>query len=224
MPRALYRTEMTEISVAAVFANLAAPPALAGQPAPTALASLPAPPTLASQTGPTAVLANLVALTTLASPLVAAAFMLFVLAAVALTAIDLREYRLPDKILLPTIASILVLFLLAAHVNEADAINLQRGLVGALLSTALHLALHLIARQALGFGDVKLAGLIGLVTGWIGFGVWATAAVSSFLLAGGAVLILLLRKTATRNTHIAFGPFMLLAANAALVGEVARAG
>jgi leader peptidase (prepilin peptidase) / N-methyltransferase len=61
----------------------------------------------------------------------------------------------------------------------------------------------------MGFGDVKLAGVLGLFTAWLGWGVWAVGLFLGFFLGGlfGAALIALRRGG--RKTAVPFGPFML---------------
>lgn len=69
-------------------------------------------------------------------------------------------------------------------------------------------------QEALGFGDVKLAALIGLLAGWPGT---ATALVAAAVLGAGGSVLLLGLSTATRRTYIPFGIFLSLGAALALV-------
>jgi leader peptidase (prepilin peptidase)/N-methyltransferase len=64
----------------------------------------------------------------------------------------------------------------------------------------------------LGLGDVKLAAVVGLVTGWLGWGIAVVAAFLGFLLGGLAGVALVLAGRAGRRTAIPFGPFMLAGA------------
>lgn len=153
----------------------------------------------------------------IADALIFAAFVVFVLVAVALSIVDLRTFRLPDRLLLPAIAAIAVLFA-AAGATIGDTQNLERALMIASVNTFIHLGLHLANGSALGFGDVKLAALIGLTTGWLGTNAWLVALAGSFLAAGCAVIMLMAKRLATATTEIAFGPWMLLAATAAIIG------
>ena len=90
----------------------------------------------------------------------------------------------------------------------------------ALYMVYLVLALVSPGGGGLGLGDVKLAGVLGLLLGWLG---WRPAIVSIFaaFLTGGVIaLILLLSGCATRSSHMAFGPCMILGAWVALMFPV----
>src|SRR5512144_1614065 len=75
-----------------------------------------------------------------------------------------------------------------------------------------------IDEEALGFGDVNLCGIIGLLLGWPGI----TAGLTFTILLGGAgSLIYLIYSLVTRRYHafqaIPYGPFLALAAMLALM-------
>jgi leader peptidase (prepilin peptidase)/N-methyltransferase len=69
----------------------------------------------------------------------------------------------------------------------------------------------------MGFGDVKLAGVLGMYLAYLGFGELVVGAFLGFLFGGvlGGGLMMLGR--AGRKTKIPFGPFMLLGAFAAIL-------
>ena len=72
----------------------------------------------------------------------------------------------------------------------------------------------------MGFGDVKLAGVLGLAAGWLGWGSWAVALFLGFFLGGLFGLALVARGRGGRKTAVPFGPFMLLGTLiAVLAGE-----
>jgi leader peptidase (prepilin peptidase)/N-methyltransferase len=62
----------------------------------------------------------------------------------------------------------------------------------------------------MGFGDVKLAFLLGLYLGWLGWGALIVGAFFGFL--SGALIgaLLMMFGGAGRKTKIPFGPFMLI--------------
>ena len=64
----------------------------------------------------------------------------------------------------------------------------------------------------MGFGDVKLAGVIGLLLGFLGWGTLIVGAFSAFLLGGLFGIALLLVRKANRKSGIPFGPWMLAGA------------
>lgn len=68
----------------------------------------------------------------------------------------------------------------------------------------------------MGFGDVKLAGLVGMAAAARGWEAWVVAAVAGQLLAALYALALLLTRRASRDTEFPLGPFMLLGALAAV--------
>jgi len=72
----------------------------------------------------------------------------------------------------------------------------------------------------LGFGDVKLAGLLGLLLGWLGWGAVVVSVLAAFVIGGVIAMILLIARRASRSSHIAFGPAMILGAWVALMFPV----
>jgi leader peptidase (prepilin peptidase)/N-methyltransferase len=61
----------------------------------------------------------------------------------------------------------------------------------------------------LGLGDVKLAGLLGLVADWLGVGAWVLAMVAPFLLAAPVAVLTLGRAPGRPGQPIPLAPFML---------------
>lgn len=136
---------------------------------------------------------------------------------VALALIDLEVRRLPNALVLPSYPVVLLLLGAAAAV-ERDAGSIARAVAGGAALFGLYFLLALAYPAGMGFGDVKLAGLLGLGLGWLGWDSLVVGAFAGFLLGGlvGAALIAVRR--AGRKTAIPFGPFMLLGA---LLGVVA---
>jgi leader peptidase (prepilin peptidase) / N-methyltransferase len=138
------------------------------------------------------------------------AYLYLAAVAVALAAIDLDVMRLPDKIVLPSYAVAAALFLpavLAGHSWSGAA----RGLIAAALLYALYFGLAVLPR-GMGGGDVKLAPLLGLYLGWLGWSSVAVGAFAGFLLGGLVGALLMLLKRADRGSRIPFGPYMLAGA------------
>jgi leader peptidase (prepilin peptidase)/N-methyltransferase len=146
-------------------------------------------------------------------PALLPAYLFFGSLAVALALIDLDVRRLPDVLVLPAYPLLAVLLLLGADRSDL----LRAGIAGALLF-GFYLLVATLAPRGMGFGDVKLAGLVGAAVGYVSWGAFLTGAFGAFLLGAlaGAALIALGR--AGRRSAVPFGPFMLLAAVAALLG------
>lgn len=135
---------------------------------------------------------------------------------VALALIDLDVRRLPNALTLPSYAIGGVLLATAA-VAQGSAGPLLRGLLGMAALFCLYFALAFAYPAGMGLGDVKLAGLIGLYLGWLGWGPFAVGAFAAFLLGGGTGLALMGLGRAGRKSAIPFGPFMLLGALAGIL-------
>jgi len=132
------------------------------------------------------------------------------LAAVALVGIaagwiDGYERRLPDVLLLPVYP---VAGALLIGTGEADA------MLRAAACAAAGMALYAIGCAAgqVGFGDVKLAGLLGLVLGWAAWQIAVAALVATVVIGGGQAMAVL----ATGRKDFPYGPAMLAGAAAAL--------
>ena len=136
------------------------------------------------------------------------ALCLFGALGVALAAIDVKVQRLPDKLTLPAYPVLIALLTIAALTGH-DLAALGRALLGGLALAAGYLLLGLVRPGQLGGGDIKLAGLAGLVLGWLGWRAVLTGAALGFVLAGLAGLALLAARRVTLRGAISFGPFLL---------------
>lgn len=143
---------------------------------------------------------------------------LLVLAAVGITLalIDLDTHTLPDVIVLPSIGVGLALLALASA-GTGDWGALARGVAGAAILFALYFVLMVVKPGGMGFGDVKLAALLGLYLGWYGWGALAVGAFAAFLLGGLFSIGLVVARRAGRSSGIPFGPWMLVGAAVGLV-------
>jgi leader peptidase (prepilin peptidase)/N-methyltransferase len=137
---------------------------------------------------------------------------------VALAAIDLSVQRLPDRLTLPAYP-VLIALLAVAAVAGHDLATLGRALLGGLVMAGGYLLLGLVRPGQLGGGDVKLAGLAGLVLGWLGWRAVLTGAALGFVLAGVASLALLAARRVTLRSAISFGPYLLGGALLAILAE-----
>jgi leader peptidase (prepilin peptidase)/N-methyltransferase len=138
-------------------------------------------------------------------------YLVFVWAMILLTVTDLDTQLIPNRILGPaTIVGIVLL--LAGHVIDPSAGSLLDASIGGAAYFAVMFLLALIARGGLGFGDVKLAFLIGVFTGYLGLGYVTVSGICAFLLGGIVAALLLITRKSGRKDAIPFGPFMTTAA------------
>jgi leader peptidase (prepilin peptidase)/N-methyltransferase len=143
--------------------------------------------------------------------LVLVAFLYLAAISVALTAIDIDVRRLPDRIVLPSYVVGIVLLATAAIV-DADLAPLARALAGAGILFVFYFVLALIKPGGMGMGDVKLAGVLGLFLGQLGWAELAVGAAGAFLLGGIFGIALLIGGRAKRRSAIPFGPWMFAGA------------
>jgi leader peptidase (prepilin peptidase)/N-methyltransferase len=138
------------------------------------------------------------------------AYLYLAAVSIALAAIDLDTMRLPDAIVLPSYAVAPVLLIPAMIAEHSWAAGI-RGLLAAAALYAYNFVLAVV-HPGIGFGDVKLALLLGLYLGWLGWSSLAVGAFAGFLLGGIVGAALMLARRANRKTRIPFGPYMLAGA------------
>jgi leader peptidase (prepilin peptidase)/N-methyltransferase len=89
-------------------------------------------------------------------------------ALVAVSFVDIEHLRIPDLLTFPALA--VALPLVAVVSIERDATKTLRGAAaGAVLYFGILFVAHLVSPRGMGFGDVKLALLMGLYLGWAGW-------------------------------------------------------
>lgn len=148
------------------------------------------------------------------------AYLLLAASLVALSVIDLRHFLLPNRIIYPVTGASVALLVLAA-LAEGDSEALLRSFAGAVGAFVVFLALHLVSPRAMGFGDVRLAFLLGLDLGWLGGGEVVLGLLLGFVYGAVIGLVLIATGIRSRRDHIPFGPFMAAGAlTALLVGEI----
>jgi len=147
---------------------------------------------------------------------VAAAVGFFGVLGVALAAIDIAVQRLPNPLTLPAYP-ILIALLTGAAIVDHDFAALLRALLGGLTLAAVYLMLALVGRGQLGGGDIKFAGVAGLVLGWLGWPVLIAGAALGFVLAATASVVLLVARRITLHDAMCFGPFLFAGALLAML-------
>jgi leader peptidase (prepilin peptidase)/N-methyltransferase len=136
-------------------------------------------------------------------------------AAVVLGAVDLDSHRLPDRVTYPAAVICAAALLVDAAVLGSWP-DLVRAAAAAAAAFAVGYGAAAISPAALGFGDVKLLGLLGLILGWFGWGA-LLAGVFLGLLTGAVVsLALLATRRAGWRTALPFGPPLMAGAVLAL--------
>lgn len=126
-----------------------------------------------------------------------------------LALVDTRTRRLPDPLTLPSYPIGVALLGIAVPFTEDGVRHFVSALIGMAVLYAIYAVLFLINPNGIGWGDVKLAGILGLYLGWLGLPVWAAGTFLGFLLGALFGLGLILARKATRKTPIPFGPFMI---------------
>lgn len=146
-----------------------------------------------------------------------------VLVGVLVSYVDIRVKLIPNAVVLPSYPVVAVLLLIAALATGRWDRLLWAALGGAALWGFFAL-LELIYPAGLGFGDVKLAGLLGLTLGWFGLAHLVVGVFGAFVLGGLTSLGLIAAKRAGRKTAIPFGPFLVGGWFVALLaaGDLAR--
>jgi leader peptidase (prepilin peptidase)/N-methyltransferase len=137
------------------------------------------------------------------------AYLYFAAIGVALAGIDLDVRRLPDVIVLPSYVVVAIL-LLVASTAEHDLWAMARAVAGGAVLYAFYFSLMVVKPGAMGFGDVKLAGGLGGLLAWLGWGALVVGGFLAFLLGGVMGIVLMVVGRAGRKSQIPFGPYMIV--------------
>ncbi len=127
----------------------------------------------------------------------------------AFVATDFERHLLPNRLMYPALAAAVALCWVWPGRGPASSLE------GGALGLGLMFVLFMVA-PGFGFGDVKLAGLLGLVAGLPN----TLPALTIGAVAGGvAIALMLLTRRARLHTGIAYGPYLALGA---FIGMLAR--
>ncbi len=124
-----------------------------------------------------------------------------------MSAVDLERFIIPNRLVYPTVFTVAPLLVVASAVDHRWG-SLGRAAIAGALALAAFFAVHLAVPRGMGFGDVRLAGLIGLATGWLGLGHAFVGFFAAFLLGAVIGIGVMVRSGGGRKTRIPFGPFM----------------
>jgi leader peptidase (prepilin peptidase) / N-methyltransferase len=146
---------------------------------------------------------------------------------VPLAMIDARCQRLPDALTLPSYPVALALLGFAALLLPGGAGHFLGALAGLALACGIFLLQVLLYPAGLGWGDVKLSGLLGLYLGWLGGGglggdwldqgALIAGLFLGYLFAAAAGLALIAARRASRKSRLPFGPYLLAGTLTAIV-------
>ena len=123
--------------------------------------------------------------------------------------VDLEHGLILNKVVYPgmAVALLFALFLPQPWITQLKFSGIVNFVIGAGIGFVILLLIALISRGGMGWGDVKLAALIGLATG---FPLVFVALVMGAILGGLAAVALLIAKKRGRKEAIPFGPFLSL--------------
>ncbi|WP_179398144.1 prepilin peptidase [Demequina lutea] len=129
---------------------------------------------------------------------------------IALAMIDLDVKRLPSVIILPSYVVGGVLISLAIALGPTSLADGARATIGMASLWALYALLATLKPGGMGWGDVRLAGVLGGYLGWLGVGSLVVGAFAAFLLGAVWSVGLMLLRGATRKSRVPFGPWMIV--------------
>jgi len=93
-------------------------------------------------------------------------YWLFFAMLVTVSTVDVFRYRIPDRVVFPTLAlSLIAIVVTSQHLGLPSAII--RAVIGAVLFSGVLFLLSVMPGGGMGFGDVKLAIVLGLFLGWL---------------------------------------------------------
>jgi leader peptidase (prepilin peptidase) / N-methyltransferase len=136
-----------------------------------------------------------------------AAFAVVGIALVAISVIDIEKHMIPNRILYPAAFGATPLLVITAAVDHRWTSLWHAAVCAAVGFVGLY-AVRVAYPKGMGFGDVRLAGLVGGASGWMGFRAAFVCFFLMFLLGSiGGILQIAITKSG-RRAHIGFAPYM----------------
>jgi leader peptidase (prepilin peptidase)/N-methyltransferase len=134
-------------------------------------------------------------------------YLVFFVCLVSITVIDAERQIIPNHIVYPTIFASIPLLAFAALVQgEWD--RFGHSMMGATLAWLALFAIHMVSPGGMGFGDVRLAFVLGLFLGWIGLSHVVAGLFLGVALIAVIGVVLAAFRLKSLQEHIAFGPFL----------------
>lgn len=143
------------------------------------------------------------------------AHLVFIAVTTVLIVTDLDEKLLPNRVLYPGTVAI-ALLLAGGAIAEGMLGSYRNGLIAGAVYFGILFVIGLINPKGMGFGDVKMAFVIGLVLGFWDWRVLAQALILTGLFGGVPALVLIITKRVSKDHEIPYGPAMILGAWVAL--------
>jgi leader peptidase (prepilin peptidase)/N-methyltransferase len=144
------------------------------------------------------------------------AYLYLTAAGVALAAIDLDHRRLPNALTLPSYVVVGAL-LTGASAVTGDWWALARGAIGMAAYYGVLFVLAVAVPRGMGFGDVKLAGVLGMALAWLGWGELLAGFFLGFAYGALVSIALIALGRAGRKSTVPFGPFLVAGALTAVL-------
>ena len=131
----------------------------------------------------------------------------------ALAVVDLRTRLLPRVLVLPATGVLVVLAVVDALVT-GDHADLLRAAIGLLVARSFYWLLWFLHSAGMGFGDVRLAALLGFALAYLGWAEFAIGMYAGFIVFAlpGLLLAVARRDRSMLRTAYPFGPAMIVGA------------
>lgn len=119
------------------------------------------------------------------------------------TFVDLEKQEIPDELIVIGLVTGLIF-----NIYDIKTTMLS-GIIGFVLGGGIFLVIAMLTNGAMGGGDIKLMGVVGLYLGWRYI---LLISMLSFVIGGVVSLILIAARIKNRKDYIPFGPFIAIAA------------
>ncbi|MFI6829631.1 prepilin peptidase [Kribbella sp. NPDC050241] len=139
------------------------------------------------------------------------AWLLMAISGAILGYIDARTRFLPSAIIWPSYAVVGVA-LVGASAGSGDWGALRRAAIAGVIGFVVFYVLWFVFPSGVGFGDVRLSGLLGLALGWLGWGEFVSGLYGGFFIGALVGIVLIVARGMKRKQMVPFGPFMLMGA------------
>lgn len=124
---------------------------------------------------------------------------------VAVSVADVRVGLVPRVLVYPTLALMAVGLVAAAGV-DGDWRSLLSAAIGGAAGFLVFFAIWFVAPRSMGFGDVRLAGVIGAGLGWLGYAELYLGFLVAFVVGAAVGLVKMGVQGTGRKTSLPFGP------------------